>query len=142
MQQPSSESTLPRGDVRSQTHGSRGAGTADAAASSARVPVRTCNSKGARMVRSNPFSARVATARLLAVLLIAAAASWAVPPASRAAANPVAAENSQPGDTAWQGAVTAHVNYVHPPISGYASATSVRPGGTIDFFVDDPQPGR
>jgi hypothetical protein len=58
------------------------------------------------------------------------------------AANPIVVENSKPGDTAWEGAVTAHVNYIHPPIDGYASATSVRPGGTIDFYVTEPNPGR
>lgn len=66
----------------------------------------------------------------------ASAASAATP------ANPIQIENSHPGDSSWQGAVTAHVNFLHPPIDGYAGATSVRPGGTIAFYVNVPSPER
>jgi hypothetical protein len=57
-------------------------------------------------------------------------------------ANPVVAENQRPGDVAWEAALTADNNFVHPPIDGYAGATSVRPGGTIDFHVSLSEPGR
>jgi hypothetical protein len=56
--------------------------------------------------------------------------------------SPVAAENLLPGDGTWEQAIAAHVNYVHPPITGYADATSVRPGGTIGFAVSVQRPGR
>jgi hypothetical protein len=81
------------------------------------------------------------TVRLLAALFAATIAVGAAA-ASALAANPVQLENSKPGDSAWEGAVTAHVNFLHPPIDGYASATSVRPGGTLDFFVNVPHPAR
>src|SRR5260370_23015906 len=49
-------------------------------------------------------------------------------------ANPVVLENMQPGTTAWQlGALQA--DDVNKQIKGYASATSVGLGQSIDFFV-------
>jgi hypothetical protein len=80
--------------------------------------------------------------RWLLAVLLAALGSGLLVASPASAANPIAAENQLPGDTAWMGAVTAHVNYVHPPIDGYASASSVRPGGTVAFYVGVPQPGR
>lgn len=64
----------------------------------------------------------------------------APPPAS--AANSIVNENAKAGDYTWQAALTADNNYAHPSIEGYAGATSVRPGETIDFHVSMRQPGR
>jgi hypothetical protein len=61
---------------------------------------------------------------------------------SAAAANPIATENARAGDYTWQSALTADNNHLHPAIEGYAGATSVRPGETIDFHVSMDQPGR
>ncbi|MCT9038913.1 hypothetical protein N6H07_23550, partial [Enterobacter cloacae] len=51
---------------------------------------------------------------------------------SAAAATITAIENAKPGTTAWQltNPALAH------EIEGYASATSVNPGGVIDFMVN------
>jgi hypothetical protein len=83
----------------------------------------------------NAFRRLAAALTAVAVALLAAAAC-------AHAANPIQVENSKPGDSAWEGAVTAHVNFLHPPIDGYASASSVRSGGTIDFSVNVPEPAR
>jgi len=56
------------------------------------------------------------------------------------AANPIVQENNLPGDSTWQEAVNADSYETNPPISGYASATSVRPGSRIAFHVDVPAP--
>lgn len=49
-------------------------------------------------------------------------------------ANPVVLENMQPGTTAWQ-LGTLQADDVNNQIKGYASATSVGLGQSIDFFV-------
>lgn len=51
------------------------------------------------------------------------------------AANPVQAENAMPGDSYWTAATQDPVS-PNPPVEGYASATSVRPGGTLSFQVN------
>jgi hypothetical protein len=50
------------------------------------------------------------------------------------AMNAIQAENAKPGDSYWQAALQDPVSS-HPPIDGYADATSVRPGQTIGFHV-------
>jgi 6-phosphogluconolactonase (cycloisomerase 2 family) len=84
---------------------------------------------------------RAAATGLMALLLLAAI-SVCVAPAGALAANPIVVENAKPGDEAWRAAVTAHVNFDHPAVDGYANATSVRPGATIDFSVNIAHPGR
>ena len=79
--------------------------------------------------------------RLIAALL-AAAVVLSLTAACAAAANPISVENANRGDDTWRGALAAHVTYTHPPIDGYADATSVFPGGEIDFHVNVAQPGR
>jgi hypothetical protein len=59
-------------------------------------------------------------------------ASSAIAPAS-AAANPLQDENANPGDSYWTAALSDPA--ASPAIEGYAGATSVRPGGSIDFHV-------
>jgi hypothetical protein len=80
--------------------------------------------------------ARRATARLLVpVLLGGAAISVAVPPtAASGAENPITVENQQPGSKGWQ-INQESSDDVAKQIKGYASATSVNVGGSIDFFV-------
>ncbi len=51
------------------------------------------------------------------------------------AADPVQAENAKAGDSYWTAALQDPVS-ANPPIAGYASATSVRPGATIAFQVN------
>ena len=84
---------------------------------------------------------RAAATGLMALLLLAAITLCAAPARARAA-NPIVVENAKPGDDTWRAAVTAHVNFDHPAVDGYASATSVRPGGTIAFYVNVAHPGR
>ncbi len=55
---------------------------------------------------------------------------------SAIAGNPIQAENSLPGDSSWH--LTAPA--VHHEIEGYASATSVAPGGSIQIFVNTADP--
>lgn len=50
------------------------------------------------------------------------------------AANPIQVENAKPGDSYWAAATQDGLS-ANPPIDGYASATSVRPGGEISFHV-------
>lgn len=61
---------------------------------------------------------------------------------SALATNRIVTENQRPGDRTWEAALTADNNFTHPPIQGYAGATSVRPGGAVDFHVSLAQPGR
>jgi hypothetical protein len=63
---------------------------------------------------------------LILVALIAAPAAHA--------ANPIQTENAQPGDSYWTAATHDSVG-PNPPIEGYANATSVRPGGTLELQV-------
>jgi hypothetical protein len=67
-------------------------------------------------------------------LLILLAAALIDAPAALAA-NPVQAENALPGDSYWTAATQDPVS-ANPPIAGYASANSVRPGATISFQVN------
>ena len=71
-------------------------------------------------------------------MLIAATAATAAPAALAAPAAPAAsavqAENAKPGDSYWTVATQDPVS-PNPPVEGYASATSVRPGGTLSFQV-------
>ncbi|HET8976707.1 MAG TPA: N,N-dimethylformamidase beta subunit family domain-containing protein [Solirubrobacteraceae bacterium] len=76
----------------------------------------------------------VTLAALVTVVTLVAA-----PPAL--AANPIQAENAQPGDGYWRAALRDPIS-AHPPIQGYAGATSVRPGGTISFAVSTPAGAR
>jgi hypothetical protein len=62
----------------------------------------------------------------LALTLIAAPAALAE--------NAIQAENAKPGDSDWAAATQDPVG-PNPPIEGYASATSVRPGGGLSFHV-------
>ncbi len=64
-------------------------------------------------------------------LVLVLALVWA-PPAL--ASNPVQAENALQGDSYWTAATQDGLT-PNPPIDGYASATSVRPGETIGFHV-------
>ena len=61
--------------------------------------------------------------------------AWAVTCSPAAlAANPIQVENAKPGDSYWTAAIQDGLT-ANPPIEGYASVTSVRPGGTIGFDV-------
>jgi hypothetical protein len=66
----------------------------------------------------------------------------ALSPGAARAGNPVVTENSKAGDGVWMEAVNADSFEAAAPISGYADATSVRPGGTIGFHVSVTTAGR
>jgi hypothetical protein len=74
------------------------------------------------------------------ILPLAVVATWGSAPEA-VAANPIVAENQRPGDLTWQTALSADNNFLHPAIEGYSGATSVRPGGVIDFHVNVREPG-
>jgi hypothetical protein len=83
--------------------------------------------------------------RLLALIAAVALSllGWAVlAPEGARAANPIVTENSLPGDDTWEEAIDADSFQTAAPISGYADATSVRPGGKIGFHVSVTTPGR
>jgi len=66
--------------------------------------------------------------------LIASAISSPARPAAAAASNPVVIENQQPGTTAWQ-LNSMIADDVNGQIKGYASATSVLQGSSINIYV-------
>jgi hypothetical protein len=70
--------------------------------------------------------------RRVVTWLIALPALLAAAP-SALAANPIQAENANPGDSYWTAALSDPSS--SPAIEGYASATSVLPGGSISFHV-------
>lgn len=71
------------------------------------------------------------TRRLLTWLIAVATALVGAPAAL--AANPIQAENANPGDSYWTAALSDSSG--SPAIEGYAGATSVRPGGSLDLHV-------
>ena len=97
-------------------------------------PTRPSLPRGASAVRG------LASALLLVLTAALLSALPLLPtPEARAAGNPIQTENAQPGSTAWQ---FDHDNTGNPltatnhEIEGYASATSVNKGGSIDLMVN------
>src|SRR5260370_40856771 len=71
---------------------------------------------------------------LLLTTAVVAAINGGMPMNVAAATNPVVAENQQPGSSAWQlGSLVA--DDVTQQVKGYASATSISQGATINFYV-------
>src|SRR5690242_11149747 len=108
--------------------------------------MRRATTRSPRAWSSTPRAASVhglLSKRLVRIAIagVAVVAAGISAPSSRAA-NSIVTENQRSGDLTWSAALRADNNFVHPPIQGYAGATSVRPGQAIDFHVSLLQPGR
>jgi uncharacterized membrane protein len=72
---------------------------------------------------------------LTSFLVLAVSTLGLLPALAEAQSNPIVVENQQTGTTAWQIPWGAAANDTAGQIKGYASATSVNKGGSINFHV-------
>ena len=78
-------------------------------------------------------------ARSIILLLLLGGALAAFQASAIGQQNPIQVENARPGTTDWQ-LLNPAADDAGSQIEGYASATSVNRGGTIDFFVRTTSP--